>query len=97
MSGVSLDTWARQPRPEFEREPVDASDVGDVERPLGFTERLVNNDAVRRHYWLKLRTTWNVSSVWKTEYGWSSSSFRERLRAAGEWWSQVTRDIFVQW
>ena len=38
----------RAPRPEFEREPVDASDIGDVERPLAFGEKLVNNDAVRR-------------------------------------------------
>ena len=72
------------PPPEFS---VSSSEIGPVAK----------NDAVRRHYWLKLRTIWNVSSVWKTEYGWSSSSFRERLRAAGEWWSQVARDIFVQW
>jgi NitT/TauT family transport system permease protein len=48
MSGVSPDTRTRQPRPEFEQEPVDASDVGDVGRPLSFVERLTNNDAIRR-------------------------------------------------
>lgn len=48
MAPVSFDVRTRQPRPEFEREPIDASDVGDVERPLGFVERLTNNDAVRR-------------------------------------------------
>jgi NitT/TauT family transport system permease protein len=65
MSGVSLDTWARQPRPEFEREPVDASDVGDVERPLGFTERLVNNDAVRRLVILALLAmVWELYARW---------------------------------
>lgn len=36
------------PRPEFEREPIDASDVGDVQRPLGLVERLTNNEAIRR-------------------------------------------------
>jgi NitT/TauT family transport system permease protein len=63
MSGVSLDTWA--PRPEFEREPVDASDVGDVERPLGFAERLVNNDAVRRLVILAL-----LAAVWELYARW---------------------------
>jgi NitT/TauT family transport system permease protein len=63
MSGVSLDTWA--PRPEFEREPVDASDVGDVERPLGFAERLVNNDAVRRLVILAvLAMIWELYARW---------------------------------
>jgi NitT/TauT family transport system permease protein len=63
MPGVSLDTWA--PRPEFEREPVDASDVGDVERPLGFAERLVNNDAVRRLVILAvLAMIWELYARW---------------------------------
>jgi NitT/TauT family transport system permease protein len=65
MSGVSLDTWPRQPRPEFEREPVDASDVGDVERPLGLAERLVNNDAVRRLVILAL-----LAAVWELYARW---------------------------
>jgi NitT/TauT family transport system permease protein len=65
MSGISLDTWAQQPRPEFEREPVDASDVGDVERPLGFAERLVNNDAVRRLVILAL-----LAAIWELYARW---------------------------
>ncbi len=52
-----------------------------------------NDDAVRRHYWLKLRTTWNMSRLWKTEYEWSSISFRQSLRSAGDWWGQQTRDM----
>jgi NitT/TauT family transport system permease protein len=36
------------PLAEFECELVDASSVGDVERPLGWAERLTNNDAIRR-------------------------------------------------
>jgi NitT/TauT family transport system permease protein len=35
-------------RPEFEREPIDATGIGDVERPLSFTERLANNETARR-------------------------------------------------
>ena len=37
MSRISL-APVGPPRPEFECEPVDASGIGDVERPLGFAE-----------------------------------------------------------
>ena len=47
MPDASRDTRT-PPRPEFEREPIDASDVGDVQRPLGLVERLTNNEAIRR-------------------------------------------------
>lgn len=47
MPDASSDT-RMPPRPEFEREPIDASDVGDVQRPLGLVERLTNNEAIRR-------------------------------------------------
>ena len=45
---AATDAKLLPPLPDLEREPVDASDVGDVERPLTFVERLTNNDAVRR-------------------------------------------------
>jgi hypothetical protein len=51
------------------------------------------DEILRRHYWSQLRSTWNISSAWKTEYQWSSISFRQSLRAAGDWWGQVTRDM----
>jgi len=35
-------------RPEFEVELTDANAIGDVERPLTITERLLNNEAVQR-------------------------------------------------
>jgi hypothetical protein len=72
------------PPPEF---GLSVSDVGP----------LAKDEALRRRYWQKLHAIWNVSTVWKTEYVWSSISFRRSLRAAGEWWSQQTRDIFSQW
>jgi NitT/TauT family transport system permease protein len=46
ISGAA--TQAPQPRPDFERELIDASDIGEVERSLSFSERLVNNDTARR-------------------------------------------------
>jgi hypothetical protein len=51
---------------------------------------------IRGRYWLQLRKTWNMSSAWKTEYQWSSISFRQSLRSMGEWWGQVTRDMMHQ-
>jgi NitT/TauT family transport system permease protein len=63
MPGVDMRTL--QPRPEFERDPVDASDIGDVERPLSLTERLTNNDAVRRLAILVvLGLVWELYARW---------------------------------
>jgi hypothetical protein len=70
--------------PEF---GVTSSEVGPV----------ALDQAVRRQYWQQLRATWYVSSAWKQEYVWSSISFRQRLRSAGEWWGQLTRNMFSQW
>jgi NitT/TauT family transport system permease protein len=53
------------PLPEFECEPVDASSVGNVERPLGFLERLINNDAIRRLVILiALALIWEIYARW---------------------------------
>lgn len=52
-----------------------------------------NDEAVKRRYWRKLRTTWNLSSVWNTRYTWSIVSFRQSLRSAGDWWTEMTREI----
>jgi hypothetical protein len=71
------------PPPEF---GVSSSEVGPVAK----------DETVRRHYWLQLRATWHVASAWKTEYVWSSASFRQSLRSAGDWWGQTTRNIFGQ-
>jgi hypothetical protein len=71
------------PPPEF---GILLSEVGPVAK----------DEAVRRHYWQQLRATWHVSSAWKTQYVWSSASFRQSLRSAGDWWGQMTRNIFGQ-
>jgi NitT/TauT family transport system permease protein len=60
-----IDTQAPWPRPEFERDPIDASDIGDVERPLTFSERLTGNDAVRRlAILLVLGLIWELYARW---------------------------------
>jgi NitT/TauT family transport system permease protein len=38
----------RKARPEIVQEPIDASGIGEVQRQLGFWDRLSNNDAARR-------------------------------------------------
>jgi NitT/TauT family transport system permease protein len=64
MPSVSL-TPVGPPLPEFECELIDASSVGDVERPLGFAERLANNDAVRRLVILiALGLIWELYARW---------------------------------
>jgi hypothetical protein len=69
-----------EPPPEFS---VSASEIGPV----------ASDEAIRRFYWQRLRATWNVSSVWKTQYDWNSISFRQSLRSAGEWWGHLTRQV----
>jgi len=39
--------------------------------------------------------TWNVSSAWKTQYEWSTNSFRQALRSAGECGGQLTRNVMA--
>jgi len=52
-----------------------------------------NDEAVRRLYWQKLRTTWNVSSVWKTQWEWSFVAFRQSLRTGADLWKELVRSI----
>lgn len=52
-------------RPEFECEPVDASAIGDAERPLSPVERLLHNEAVRKAVLLLLLiAAWEIYARW---------------------------------
>jgi NitT/TauT family transport system permease protein len=52
-------------RPEFERQPIDASGIGDVERPLSLTERLTQNELVQRGLILvALIAIWEAYAIW---------------------------------
>jgi NitT/TauT family transport system permease protein len=63
--GVPVDPRSRSPRRDFECEPVDASEIGDVERPLTVIEQLANNDAVRRLVILvALGLAWELYARW---------------------------------
>ena len=52
-------------RPEFEQEPSDASVIGDVERPLSLTERVIQNEMVQRIAILVvLLIVWELYARW---------------------------------
>jgi NitT/TauT family transport system permease protein len=52
-------------RPEFECIPIDAISIGDVERPLSFVERVVNNEGVQRlAILLVLIVVWELYARW---------------------------------
>jgi NitT/TauT family transport system permease protein len=64
MNSARQDT-RRQQRPEFERELVDSGAIGDVERPLGFVERVLNNETFQRFLILfVLIVIWEVYARW---------------------------------
>ena len=52
-------------RPEFEIEPIDASGIGEVARPLSALERILDNDAVRKAAILiVLAVIWELYARW---------------------------------
>jgi len=52
-------------RPEFEREPLDAAGIGEIERPLPLIERIVHNDVVQRAaILLALVLCWELYARW---------------------------------
>ena len=52
-------------RPEFERQLVDSGAIGDVERPLGFFERMMQDELVQRfNILLALIVIWQVYAYW---------------------------------
>jgi len=54
-----------EPRPEFERELSDASAIGDVERPLSFAERVMQNETAQRLAILAvLLIVWELYARW---------------------------------
>jgi len=67
-------------RPEFEVELTDANAIGDVERPLTVTERLLNNEAVQRLTILvTLIVIWELYARWLNN-GLLFPTFTETIR-----------------
>jgi NitT/TauT family transport system permease protein len=69
-------------RPEFEREPIDASGIGNVERPLPLFERIYRNDAFQRAtIILLLIAIWETYARW-LDYALLFPTFTETVRVA---------------
>jgi NitT/TauT family transport system permease protein len=65
VSAASSIAARRSDRPEFEREPVDASAIGDVARPLSLAERLLQHEAFRKAVLLiLLAVAWELYARW---------------------------------
>jgi len=66
MNSARQNTGLREPqRPEFEHELVDSGVIGDIERPLGFGERLLNNETFQRFMILfVLIVVWEAYARW---------------------------------
>lgn len=48
---------------------------------------------LRLYYWQKLRSVWNISSVWKNQWEFSFFTFRQSLRTGGDWWKELVRSL----
>lgn len=80
MNAQSSQKPTQVPRPEFEVELIDANAIGDVERPLTITERLMNNEAVQRLTILVvLIVIWELYARWLNN-GLLFPSFSETIR-----------------
>jgi NitT/TauT family transport system permease protein len=79
-------------RPEFESELVDSGVIGDIERPLSFAERVVNNETVQRLAILVV-----LIVVWELYARWLNNSllfptFTETLRT---FWHDIRNGVLI--
>jgi len=80
-------------RPEFERSPIDASGIGDIERPLPLTERILRNDAVQRAAIIVLLIViWEAYARW-LNYALLFPTFTDTVRVAWEDKSELTMRV----
>ena len=79
-------------RPEFEIEPSDAVTIGDVERPLSFVERVVNNETVQRlAILLVLVAAWEIYARWLNN-SLLFPTFTETLRV---FWGDILNGVLI--
>ena len=79
-------------RPEFEIEPTDSISIGDVERPLAFFVRMVNNESVQR-----LAILLALIIIWELYARWLNNSllfptFTETLRV---FWGDISNGVLI--
>jgi hypothetical protein len=56
-----------------------------------------HDQALRVHYWQKLRDVWGISTVWHKEYEWNPSTLQNSLQSAGQWLELHMRRIIGSW
>jgi NitT/TauT family transport system permease protein len=79
-------------RPEFEHKPTDAISIGDVERPLNFIERLVNNESVQRLAILAaLIVVWQLYALW-LDNSLLFPTFTETVRT---FWGDILNGVLI--
>jgi len=79
-------------RPEFERQPVDSGAIGDVERPLSFSERLFRSEVVQRlNILVALILFWQLYSYWLDD-SLLFPSFTETVRM---FWSDIKSGMLI--
>jgi NitT/TauT family transport system permease protein len=83
---------ALQKRPEFESELVDSGVIGDVERPLSFVERVVNNESVQRLAILVvLIVIWELYALWLN----NSLLFPTFTETVSTFWHDVHNGVLI--
>jgi len=79
-------------RPEFENTPTDAVVIGDVERPLSFVERLVNNETVQRlAILLALIVLWEIYARWLN----NSLLFPTFTETVQTFWGDIRNGVLI--
>jgi NitT/TauT family transport system permease protein len=86
------DTASAQQRPEFERQPSDASAIGDVERPLSLVERVVNNEGAQRLAILAvLIVAWELYARWLN----NSLLFPTFTETVATFWHDIRNGVLI--
>ena len=79
-------------RPEFERAPIDASHIGNVERPLSFVERLTHNEMAQRALILVvLILIWELYALWLD----NSLLFPTFTETMGVLWEDLRNGVLI--
>lgn len=79
-------------RPELERELVDSGAIGDVERPLGLIERVLQSEAVQRlNILIALIAIWQLYSWWLDD----SLLFPSFTETARTLWADLNSGLLV--
>ena len=79
-------------RPEFEVEPGDAVTIGDVERPLSLSERILNNETFQRLMILVV-----LIVVWEAYARWLNNSllFPTFTETIGTFWHDIRNGVLL--